>query len=272
MHLKSGIAAWVPRVATTVTVLLASATTAAAATASLSVSLSATPDAETYTATVSNSGPDTATNVSLTAALPAGIIPINVTPGPGCVFDLPGTMVNCSLGSILNGGSTVVTIAIHPISTGTKTMTVQVSAAEPDPNPADNAASASPSINAVGISDVQVTLLDAPDPIRVGQPLYYVAAVLNIQDDSAQNVNVEVTVPAGVTLVGAVSSRGACTATGRRFSCPLGVLNPSETAYALVVVVPTASGYIWASAVASLTTPDPNADNNSAAARTWVNP
>jgi uncharacterized repeat protein (TIGR01451 family) len=117
-----------------------------------------------------------------------------------------------------------------------------------------------------------VTLLDAPDPIRVGQPLYYVAAVLNIQDDSAQNVIVEVTVPAGVTLVGAVSSRGACTATGRRFSCPLGVLNPSETAYALVVVVPTTSGYIWASALASLTTPDPNPANNSAAARTWVNP
>jgi uncharacterized repeat protein (TIGR01451 family) len=272
MHLKSGIAAWVPRVTSIVAVLLASATTAAAATANLSVSLSATSDAETYTATISNAGPDTATNVSLTASLPTGIIPINVTPAPGCVFDLPGTMVNCTLGSILNGGSTIVTIAIHPITVGAKTMTVQVSAAETDPAPADNAASASPSINAVGISDVQVTLLDAPDPIRVGQPLYYIASVLNIQDDSAQNVIVEVTVPAGVTLVGAVSSRGACTATGRRFACPLGVLNPSETAYALVVVVPTTSGYIWASALASLTTPDPNPDNNSAAARTWVNP
>jgi uncharacterized repeat protein (TIGR01451 family) len=270
--LKSRIAAWVPCITTTLAVLLASAATAAAATANISVSLSATADAETYTATIANSGPDTATNVSLTAALPTGIIPINLTPAPACVFDLPGTMVNCSLGSIPNGGSKVVTIAIHPITIGAKTMTVQVAAVETDPSPGDNAASASPSINAVGISDVQVTLLDAPDPIRVGQPLYYVASVLNIQDDSAQNVVVEVTVPAGVTLVGAVSSRGACTASGRRFACPLGVLNPSETAYALVVVVPTTSGYIWASALASLTTPDPNPDNNSAAARTWVNP
>ena len=118
MHLKSRIAAWVPRLTTTVAALLASSVTAAAATANLSVSLSATSDAETYTATISNAGPDTATSVSLTASLPTGIIPINVTPAPGCVFDFPGTMVNCTLGSIPNGGSTVVTIAIHPITVG----------------------------------------------------------------------------------------------------------------------------------------------------------
>jgi len=115
-------------------------------------------------------------------------------------------------------------------------------------------------------------LFDAPDPLRVGQLLYYVAAVLNIQDDSAQDVVVDITIPAGVTLLGAVSDRGACAASGRRVSCPLGVLNPSQTSYALVAVVPTAGGYIWASAAASLTTPDPNPNNNSASARTWVNP
>jgi len=139
MDLKAGIAAWVPRVTTIVAFLLASAMTAAAATANLSVSLSATSDAETYTATISNGGPDTATNVSLTASLPTGIIPINVTPAPACAFDFPGTMVHCTLGSIPNGGSTVVTIAIHPITIGAKTMTAQVSAAETDPSPGDNA-------------------------------------------------------------------------------------------------------------------------------------
>jgi hypothetical protein len=194
-----------------------------------------------------------------------------VTPA-GCAFDLPGTTVNCSLGGIANGGSTIVVIAIHPIATGTKTVSVQVSASETDPNPGDNSASASPDITAVGISDVQVTLYDVPDPLRVGRPLYYIAAVLNIQDDSAQGVVVDITIPVGVTLLGAVSDRGACAVSGRRVSCPVGVLNPSQTSYSLVVVVPTARGYIWASAAASLRTPDPNPNNNSASARTWVNP
>lgn len=272
MHLKSRIAAWTSTAVTTVLALLGSATAAGAATASVSVSLNATTNATTYTATVTNGGPDTATNVSLTAALPTGIIPINVTPAPACAFNFAGTMVSCSLGSIPNGGSTIVTIVVHPITIGTKTVTAQATASETDPNPGDNSASASPSINEVGISNVQVTLYDTPDPIRVGQTLYYLAAVLNIQDDSAQNVVVEITVPASATLLGGLSDRGACVASGRRVSCPIGTLNPSETSYALVGVVPTASGYIWATAAASLTSPDPDPDNNSASARTWVNP
>jgi len=272
MHLESRITRWIAVVATVAVNLLATSTGAAAATASLSVALAATPDAEVYTATLSNAGPDAATNVTLTATLPSGIIPISVTPSPACAFNTPGTTVSCSLGSIPNGGSTIVTIDIHPITIGTKTLSVQVAAAESDPNLADNAASASPTINAVGISDVQVTLFDVPDPIRVGQVLIYVAQVLNIQDDDAANVVAEVTIPPSVTFVAAVSDRGACSVSGRRITCPIGRLSPSQTANAYVAVVPTVSGYIWASALASLTTPDPNDKNNAQSSRTWVNP
>jgi uncharacterized repeat protein (TIGR01451 family) len=272
MRLESRITCWISVVATAGFSILATSTGAAAATAALSVSLAATPGADIYTATVANAGPDAATNVMLTATLPAGIIPISVAPSPACAFSFQGTTVTCSLGNIPNAGSTMVTITLHPITTGTKTVSVQVSAAETDPNPVDNTASASPSITEVGISDVQVTLFDVPDPIRVGQVLIYVAQVLNIQDDSAANVVVEVTIPPSVTFIAAASDRGACSVTGRRISCPIGGLNPSQMANAFVAVAPTTSGFIWAGALASLSTPDPNPNNNAAAARTWVNP
>jgi uncharacterized repeat protein (TIGR01451 family) len=272
MRLESRIVRWVSIVATVVISLLAASTGAAAATAALSVSLAATPDAEIYTATLANAGPDAATNVMLTATLPSGIIPISVTPSPACAFNLAGTPVTCSFGSIPNGGSVVVTIDIHPITIGTKTLSAQVSAAETDPNTADNSASASPTINGVGISDVQVTLFDVPDPIRVGQVLLYVAQVLNIQDDDAANVVVEVTIPPSVTFLAAASDRGACSVSGRRITCPIGSLSPSQISNAFVAVAPMTSGYIWASALASLTTPDPNDRNNASSARTWVNP
>jgi uncharacterized repeat protein (TIGR01451 family) len=271
MRLESRIAGWISLVATVVISLLATSTSAAAATAALSVSLASTPDAEIYTATLSNTGPDAATGVTLTAALPSGIIPISVTPST-CAFNIAGTTVSCALGSIPNGGSVMVTIDIHPITIGTKTLSVQVSAAEADPDGSDNSASASPTINGVGISDVQVTLFDVPDPIRVGQVLLYVAQALNIQDDDAQNVVVEVTIPPSVTFLAAASDRGACSVSGRRITCPIGSLSPSQTSNAFVAVAPTTSGYIWASALASLTTPDPNPNNNASAARTWVNP
>ena len=271
MNLTSKSAGWTSIVVTSVLAFLATTGTAAAATADVSVSMAAS-GGVTYTATISNGGPDMATNVSFTASLPGGIIPILVTPEPGCAFNFEGTMVACSLGSLANGASTTVTIELHAITIGTKTATGTVSAAETDPNAANNSASASTSLTEVGISEVQVTLFDAPDPLHVGQALYYIAAVTNIQDDSAQNVVAEITIPTGVVFIGAASTRGACVPSGRRISCPIGVLNPSETAHAIVLVVPTTTGYLWATASASLTTPDPNPANNSSSARTWVNP
>jgi uncharacterized repeat protein (TIGR01451 family) len=280
MNMKSGIGAWRLITAACVLALLGSVSGAAAATANMSVGLSVSPPTGlgpgghvTYTAIVSNGGPDAATNVSFTATLPAGIIPIMVTPDTECAFNFDGNMVSCSLGGLANGASRTVTIVVHPITIGAKTTTGHVSAAETDPNPANNTAAATAMmITEVAISEVQVSLFDTPDPLRVGQPLFYVAVVRNNGDDSAANVVVEVTIPVGTTFLGAVSDRGSCSVTGRRVACPIGGLNPSISSIAIIEVVPMTTGFIWASAGVSLTTPDPNPNNNSASARTWVNP
>ena len=255
--------------------VLGSAAAATAATADLSVSVSVSPNpASTYTADIANSGPDNATNVSLVFTVPPGVIPISVTPGgPTCAFNMAGTQVNCALGALANGATTSVTIVLHAITIGDKTGTAVVSASESDPNPADNSDSATNTLTEVGISDVAVTLLaDNPDPARVGNFLLYTATVTNIQDDSAQNVVVSVPLPSTMFFLGAASERGACTLQGRTVVCPLGVLNPTESPRAFILVVPLVQGFSYATAGVSLTTADPNPNNNSATARTWVNP
>jgi uncharacterized repeat protein (TIGR01451 family) len=253
--------------------VLAPANPATAATADLSVTVTASDVAElTYAVSVHNGGPDAATNVSVVVTLPGGIIPISVTPDGPCAFNPAGTTVNCSLGSLANGATTAVTVVVHAITIGLKTGTATVSAPEVDPTPGDNTHSDSVTLTAVGISDMTVTLEDMPDPNKVGRILVYLATATNIQDDSAQDVVVSIPLPNTVFFLAAASERGACTVVGRTVNCPLGVINPSVSVRAAVVVVPLAPGYIFATAGVALTTPDPNANNNSATARTWVNP
>jgi uncharacterized repeat protein (TIGR01451 family) len=253
--------------------------TTATADADLSVTLDVSPTSGlgpggnvTYTATVSNGGPDAATSVSLVVTLPSGVIPISVTPDGPCAFNAAGTAVNCALGTIANGAASAATIVVHPITVGMKTATANATAAEADPNPGDNTHTASSTLTEVGISDVAVTLADSPDPNKVGRVLFYVATVTNIQDDSAANVVVSVPLPSTVFFLAAASERGACAVVGRTVNCPIGGLNPSVSVKAVIAVLPLAPGWIYATAGVALTTPDPNTTNNSATARTWVNP
>ena len=92
----------------------------------------------TYTATVSNAGPTTATGVTLTQTLPASVTFVPGSSSPGCAF--AAGVVTCPVGALALGGSAEVTIAVDPTASEFVNTTVSVAAAEPDPTPADNSA------------------------------------------------------------------------------------------------------------------------------------
>ena len=119
--------------------------TAGAGTADLAITKIDTPDPVTvgqpltYSITVSNLGPQAASNVVVTDTLPAGVTLVSAasTVG-GCSGTAP---VTCTIGSM--GSATTVTIAIvvTPTTPGTSTNTAAVDEQRTDPVAANNSAS-----------------------------------------------------------------------------------------------------------------------------------
>jgi uncharacterized repeat protein (TIGR01451 family) len=91
-----------------------------------------------YTMTVTNKGPDTATNVQLADPAPAGIVYLTVNPGPP-TCNLTPALITCSLGNLAAGESRTITVTARAIHVGTHTNTATVTGGGGrETNPADN--------------------------------------------------------------------------------------------------------------------------------------
>ena len=106
----------------------------------LGVSLSAAPNPVlagqnlTYTLTLTNLGPVSASSVTLTDTLPASVTFVSAS--PGCV-NLGGKVV-CNVGTLSSGGATNFTVVVTPTAGGLITNTLTVASPTPDPNSANN--------------------------------------------------------------------------------------------------------------------------------------
>lgn len=118
-------------------------------------------------------------------------------------------------------------------------------------------------------ANLSVAVSDSPDPVTAGEQLTYTVTVGNGGPDTADNVVVDLVLPADVTLVSATPSAGSCTGT----TCNIGSLaaSASESVVVVVDVADSASGTILATATVTSSTDDPDTMNNSATASTTVN-
>ena len=90
----------------------------------------------TYTITLTNNGPDSATDIELTDVLPGAVTLVSVTPSTG---SCAGTStVVCALGTLVNGASATVTIVVTTTVVGNLTNTVSVTSDETDTAPGNN--------------------------------------------------------------------------------------------------------------------------------------
>lgn len=106
-----------------------------------------------YTLVVSNSGPDTASAVTITDPLPFGALYGTVVFSQGGSCTITGTTINCNLGILANGATATVTITVMPVLAGVFTNTATVASRENDPDTGDNSASAQTTVNAPPDSD-----------------------------------------------------------------------------------------------------------------------
>ncbi|MGQ0795552.1 MAG: hypothetical protein ACT4N5_05130, partial [Nitrosopumilaceae archaeon] len=202
-------------------------------------------DAITYTIVVTNGGPSTATSLTVTDTLPAGVAFVSAT-GTGWSCGELGGIVTCTRASLAVGVAPDITITVTAPSQGASLLnSVSVSSSTTDPTPGNNSDSETTAVT--GEADVEVSKADDIEPALAGIDtiIYTVTVTNNDADDDATNVVVTDVLPAGVTYVSDTPSQGSfASGTG---IWTVGTLTPGQTEtldIEVTVDVATPSGII----------------------------
>jgi uncharacterized repeat protein (TIGR01451 family) len=162
-------------------------------------------NAVTFTVTLVNKGPDTATSVSVRDVLPPGLQLFSATPSQG-------TYANgvWSVGTVTTSAAQTLTITALVLSSGASTNTAKIRHANQfDPNASNNSASATVTPMPQNISDLAVTKTASTQQVAVGQSVIYTLTVHNLGPNPASNVSVTDRLPQGLTFVSAQPSQGS---------------------------------------------------------------
>ena len=122
-------------------------------------------------------------------------------------------------------------------------------------------------------ADLAVTLTDAPDPVSAGTNLTYTATVTNNGPTAADDIGINLPLPAGTAFVSATpSAGGVCNAASPVVCTWAGSTANAGVVFATIVasVPPSATGSLSATVTASSITFDPNLADNTATADTAI--
>lgn len=227
----------------------------------------------TYSSTVTNLGPNTASAVLTTNTLPAGETFSTLTLPAGTSCSVLGRVVTCTTATLANGASIVIpiTASINPgTAAGTLVNSATVSSNTTDSTTGNNTATTSTTVTRN--ADLALTKT-GPSSVVAGSQPTYTLTVTNLGPSSATSTTVTDTLPTGLTRVTTTPSQGLCSATGQTISCALGTIAPAGTATVAVKVTVAASftgASITNTASVANTTPDTTPGNNSASKTSTV--
>ncbi len=164
----------------------------------------------TYTITVTNSGPATATSVVVTDNLPLNVTYVScLSTGAGVCGGTGNnrTVTFASLAASASETITLVATANGPAGTPISN-TASVSSATTDPNPGNDSATATTAVNNPASADLSINKVsDTAFPV-VGQNVVFTLTLSNGGPDTAPNVQVTDLLPAGLTYVSSTATQG----------------------------------------------------------------
>ncbi len=225
----------------------------------------------TYSMTVTNNGPNTATGVALSQTLPSGVGIVSASTSQGLVSTNSGNTVTCNLGNMAVGGTATVVVVVFPEAAGTIFSTATVGCQETDFNLANNTVTVSTVVQAP-TADISLGLVANPSPVLVGGIFNYVVSVTNNGPSTANGVVVANTLPLNISLISANSSQGTCSSVSNLVTCALGTLLQGSNATVTIQARALNVGTITATSVASANQIDPLPVNNTASVTTTVTP
>ncbi len=225
----------------------------------------------TYTVVVTNNGPSTANNVTVTDTLPTGVTFSSVNASQGTASHASGVITGL-LGTLAPGasGTLTITVDVNGDTRGTLTNTASATSDETDSNQANNAATQTTNVN--GSVDLAVTKADSADPVAATGSLTYTITVTNNGPSTATGVVVSDTLPSGLTFTSASSSVGTVSNAGNAVTANIG--NLASNAVATITINATvdagASGTLSNTATVSAAESDTNSANDSATQTTEI--
>lgn len=109
-------------------------------------------------------------------------------------------------------------------------------------------------------ADLELAVVDAPDPVQVGSDITWTATVTNHGPDDATGVALTTSLAPGMVLLSAGTTQGTCSGT-RMITCELGVVG-SNSVLITIVATPTRTGNPSLPSSVTSDSDDPNPSNN----------
>ncbi len=231
-------------------------------------------DTATFTVTLENKGPLTATNIQVSDPVPTGLTDIVSSGG----YD-QGTGI-WTVPSLAQDATATLTLTGELSSSGTITNTAELIAVDqidPDSTPnngdenEDDHVSVSVSVDKV--ADLDISKMDDPDPVNPGRNLTYTLSVTNKGPSPATNVTVTDTLPGGITFVAAAGAGWNCSELAKTVTCTRGSLDAAETSPDVTISVAvdfSTSGELENTATVSASEKDDKQEDNSQTISTTV--
>ena len=207
----------------------------------------------TYTISVTNFGPSTASSVTVTDSIPNGASFVNASGGGA---NNSGTVI-WNLGNLANNAVSNLTLTVTAPASGTLTNTATVGSPTGDPNSTNN--TTPPVLTSVTpLADLVIAKV-GPATVFAASNLSYTISVTNFGPSSASSVVVTDTLPASVTFV---SASGNGSNNSGVVTWNLGTLPNGAASNLTVTVTAPASGSLTNIASVSSPTGDTNILNN----------
>jgi uncharacterized repeat protein (TIGR01451 family) len=213
-----------------------------------------------YTLSVTNLGPQSTTNVTVTDTLPAGVTFVSASGGGS----LSNGIVRWTVSLMNSNAATNFTLTVTAPS-NTMTLTNIVSATSPLTDPATNnnngSAASSRVITTVAASADLASGKSGPTNVIATSNLTYTISVTNLGPSAATNIVVSDALPAGVTFVSA-SPSGTVSNNIVTWTVIPTLAAGAVTNYSVTVTAPAEFGSLTNAAIATSPVSDPDASNN----------